>query len=117
MSRRFNQTKIRKEKKKNHNYILDERRPLEIDLQESISNRPKAALLKRQGGERLGKSLGKRSWQVRCKETSASEPLMTCRNMHRRYQNQGGPGILGQVWQEPVYGPYGIRHKGGVTLH
>ena len=54
----------RKEKETNQNYILDERRPLELDLHELISNRPEAAFLKRQGGERLGKSLGRRLGQV-----------------------------------------------------
>ena len=37
----------------------DEGRPLEAGLQEQASNLPKAALVKSQGGERLGKATAK----------------------------------------------------------
>ena len=51
-----------------------------------------------------------------CKETSASEPLKTCRKVHRRRQNRVGLVSPGEVWEIPVYCPDGVRHEGGVTL-
>ena len=59
---------------------------------------------------------GPRSGQVRIKETSASEPLMTCRKEQRWRQNRVGLVNPGQVWELPAYGPDGVRHEGGVTL-
>jgi len=41
---------------------------------------PKAALVKSQGGERLGKGMD-RTCQVKIKETNVSEPLMRCRKV------------------------------------
>ena len=49
---------------------------------------PKAALVKSQGGERLGKGIGK-SCQVKIKETNVSEPLMRCRK-HKDDIKTGG---------------------------
>lgn len=51
-----------------------------------------------------------------CKETSVSEPLKTCRKVHKWRQNRVGFVSPGQVWEIPVYGPDGVRHEGGVTL-
>lgn len=45
-----------------------------------------------------------------------SEPLKTCRKVHRWRQNRVGFVSPGQVWEIPVYGPDGVRHEGGVTL-
>ncbi len=53
---------------------------------------------------------------MRCKETSASEPLKTCRKVHRWRQNRVGFVSPGEVWEIPVYCPDGVRHEGGVTL-
>lgn len=55
--------------------------------------------------------------QVRIKETNASEPLMTCRNVSKRCRKRGldlCPVISG--WRKPADWPTGIRHEGGVTL-
>ena len=51
MSRRFRT----KGEGTNRNYIIDERRPFGIGLQERVPNHPESALLKRQGSERSGK--------------------------------------------------------------
>ena len=48
---------------------------------------PRAAVVKSDGGERRGKGRT-RSGQVRCKETSVSEPLKTCRKVQRWRQNR-----------------------------
>ena len=55
--------------------------------------------------------------QVRLKETNASEPLMTCRNVFHRRRNRDlvfYPASKG--WGEPADCPTGVRHEGGVTL-
>ena len=55
--------------------------------------------------------------QVRLKETNASEPLMTCRNVFRRRRNRDSdfcPAI--KDWEMPADCPIGVRHEGGVTL-
>jgi len=54
---------------------------------------------------------------VRLKETSASEPLMTCRNVFYRRRNRDldfYPASKGGG--EPADCPTGVRHEGGVTL-
>jgi hypothetical protein len=51
------------------------------------------------------------------KETNASEPLMTCRNVFHRRRNRDldfYPASKG--WEVPADGPTGVRHEGGVTL-
>ena len=45
-----------------------------------------------------------------------SEPLKTCRKVHKWRQNREGLVSPGEVWEIPVYGPDGVRHGGGVTL-
>ncbi len=52
---------------------------------------------------------------MRVKETSGSEPLMTCRK--GRDDVKTGRELLAQekAWKEPVYWPGGVRHEGGVT--
>jgi hypothetical protein len=55
--------------------------------------------------------------QVCLKETNASEPLMTCRNVSHRRRNRDldfYPASKG--WEVPADGPTGVRHEGGVTL-
>ena len=55
--------------------------------------------------------------QVWLKETNASEPLMTCRNVFHRRRNRDldfYPASKG--WEVPADGPTGVRHEGGVTL-
>ena len=49
------------------------------------------------------------------KETNASKPLMTCRNVSDRRQNRDldfCPASKG--WGEPADCPTGVRHEGGV---
>ena len=55
------------------NCTRDEGGPLEIGLQEQVSNHLRVARVKSPCGERLRKSHGIRSWQVRIKETSESK--------------------------------------------
>ncbi len=61
---------------------------------------------------------GGRSFRQVClKETNASEPLMTCRNVFYRRQNRDldfYPASKG--WEVPADCPTGVRHEGGVTL-
>ena len=61
---------------------------------------------------------GGRSFRQVClKETNASEPLMTCRNIFYRRRNRDldfYPASKG--WEVPADGPTGVRHEGGVTL-
>jgi hypothetical protein len=61
---------------------------------------------------------GGRSFRQVClKETNASEPLMTCRNVFHRRRNRDldfYPASKG--WEVPADGPTGVRHEGGVTL-
>ena len=61
---------------------------------------------------------GGRSFRQVClKETNASEPLMTCRNILYRRRNRDldfYPASKG--WEVPADGPTGVRHEGGVTL-
>ena len=60
---------------------------------------------------------GGRSFRQVClKETNASEPLMTCRNILYRRRNRDldfYPASKG--WEVPADGPTGVRHEGGVT--
>ena len=55
--------------------------------------------------------------QVSVRETSASEPLMTCR---KGIQMTSKPrvifGTLGQVRGKAAYCPVGVRHEDGVNL-
>ena len=51
------------------------------------------------------------------KETNASEPLMTCRNVfHRRRNRDLDVYPASKGWEVPADGPTGVRHEGGVTL-
>jgi hypothetical protein len=61
---------------------------------------------------------GGRSFRQVClKETNASEPLMTCRNVfHRRRNRDLDVYPASKGWEVPADGPTGVRHKGGVTL-
>ena len=55
--------------------------------------------------------------QVRLKETNASEPLMTCRNVFRRRRNRDLDFCpASKDWEAPADCPIGVRHEGGVTL-
>ena len=65
----------------------------------------------------VGAKGGARLRQVSLKETNASEPLMTCRNVFRRRRNREfdfSPASKG--WEVPADCPTGVRHEGGVTL-
>ena len=76
---------------------------------------PQAARVKSPGGERCGKG-GARLRQVRLKETNASEPLMTCRNVFRRRRNRDSDFCpASKDWEAPADCPIGVRHEGGVT--
>lgn len=61
---------------------------------------------------------GGRSFRQVClKETNASEPLMTCRNVfHRRRNRDLDVYPASKGWEVPADGPTGVRHEGGVTL-
>ena len=61
---------------------------------------------------------GGRSFRQVClKETNASEPLMTCRNVsHRRRNRDLDVCPASKGWEVPADGPTGVRHEGGVTL-
>ena len=54
--------------------------------------------------------------QVKCTETSVSEPLRTCRKVLGDVKTGGSFVTPGAVWEEPVDCPHGVRHGGGVTL-
>ncbi|MBK7677087.1 MAG: IS66 family transposase zinc-finger binding domain-containing protein [Candidatus Accumulibacter sp.] len=96
-------------------FTKDEGRPLEVGLQEQASNRHKLRELRVPVVSVAGKG-GARLRQVRVKETNASEPLMTCRNVYNRRRNREGVIGPGQGWGKPDYCPTGVRHEGGVTL-
>ena len=49
-------------------------------------------------------------------ETSGSEPSTTCRKSLDDVKTGGSFVIPGAVWEEPVYCPHGVRHRGGVTV-
>ncbi len=96
-------------------FTKDEGRPLEVGLQEQASNRHKLRALRAPVVSVAGNG-GARLRQVRFKETNASEPLMTCRNVYKRRRNREGVVGPGQGWGKPDYCPTGVRHEGGVTL-
>jgi hypothetical protein len=54
--------------------------------------------------------------QVKSTETSVSEPLRTCRKSLGDVKTGGSFVNPGGVWEEPVYCPHGVRHRGGVTV-
>jgi hypothetical protein len=54
---------------------------------------------------------------VRCRETSASEPLMKCRKRIDDVETGGKSLTRDESGRWPDYYPDGIRHEGGVTLH
>jgi hypothetical protein len=53
---------------------------------------------------------------VRCRETSASEPLMKCRKRMDDVKTGGRSLTREESGGCPDYCPDGIRHEGGVTL-
>jgi hypothetical protein len=53
---------------------------------------------------------------VNCRETSASEPLMTCRKRMDDVETGGKLLTREESGGWPDYCPDGIRHEGGVTL-
>ena len=55
-------------------------------------------------------------YQVRIMKTNKREPSFKCRKNCRRYQNWGCFVAPGRVWGEPVYCPYGTRHRDGVSI-
>ena len=69
-------------------FTKDEGRPLGVGLQERAPNRHKLRGLRAFVVSVAGKG-GARLRQVRVKETNASEPLMTCRNVFRWRRNRG----------------------------
>ncbi len=65
----------------------------------------------------VGGKRRKKFRQVWPRETNASEPLMTCRNVLYRRRNRDldfHPASKG--WGAPADCPTGVRHEGGVTL-
>ena len=73
----------------NRCFTKDEGRPLEVGLQEQASNHHKLCELRVLVVSVAGNG-GARLRQVRFKETNASEPLMTCRNVYNRRRNREG---------------------------
>jgi hypothetical protein len=57
-----------------------------------------------------------RGCQGKGTETSASKPLKTCRKYLGDVKTGGSFVTPGAVWEEPVYCPHGVRHRGGVTV-
>ena len=93
----------------------DEGRPLGAGDQEQASNHCELLPLRAVVVSVAGKG-GTRSRQVRSGETSASEPLMTCRNSQDDVETGGmvvAPGTSSGGALEP--GPGGIRLGGGVN--
>ena len=93
----------------------DEGRPLGAGDQEQASNHCELLPLRAVVVSVAGKG-GTRSRQVRSGETSASEPLMTCRNSQDDVETGGmvvAPGTSSGGAPEP--GPSGIRLGGGVN--
>lgn len=45
-----------------------------------------------------------------------SEPLMKCRKKLQWRRNRDESWVPGRVWEEPAYGPDGVRHIGGASL-
>jgi len=45
-----------------------------------------------------------------------TEPLLKCRKLLNRHQNQGVRVFLGLVRKETAYCPTGDRHEGGMNL-
>jgi len=70
-------------------FTKDEGRPLEVGLQEQASNHHKLRELRVLVVSVAGNG-GARLRQVRFKETNASEPLMTCRNVYNRRRDREG---------------------------
>ena len=68
-------------------FTKDEGRPLGVSLQERAPNRHKLRGLRAFVVSVAGKG-GARLRQVRVKETNASEPLMTCRNVSKWRRNR-----------------------------
>src|ERR1019366_564830 len=54
--------------------------------------------------------------QVRVRETNKSEPPFKHRYELKRHQNWGLKTLSRGAWKEPVYGPCGVRCRGGVNL-
>ena len=96
------------------NCTRDEGRSLGTGLQEQVPNRLKLRGLRARVVNVEEKA--RKPCQVRIKETSASEPLLTCRNVFRRRQNRDEVIGPGSVPAGPAYGWGGVRHEGGVTL-
>jgi hypothetical protein len=68
--------------------MRDESRSLELALQDVGSNHRKLLRHNGRGSERFGKGRA-RLCQVRAEETSASEPLMTCRKRRDDVKTRG----------------------------
>ena len=94
--------------------MRDEGRSLGAGLQERASNHLKLRWLRARVVSVKDKSRHKIA-QVWIRETSASEPLMRCRNteMTSKLEASLTPG---QAQGEPADCLGGVRHKGGVTL-
>ena len=72
-------------------------RPFEIGFQEQVSNHLKLLSSKAMVVSVEEKADSIR--QVRCKETSVSEPLKTCRKVQRWRQNRAGFVSPGEIWK------------------
>lgn len=95
--------------------VRDEGRPLEAGGQEQASNhrklrRSRAVVVS------VAEKAGLRFRQVGSAETSASEPLMTCRKRMDDVETGGMSLTRDKSGRCPDFGPDGIRHGGGVTV-
>jgi transposase InsO family protein len=95
-------------------FIRDEGRPLGVGLQEQASNHPKLRR-SRAAVVSVGGKGGARLRQVRIRETNASEPLMTCRNVSSDVETGTRISVPRSGWGRPAYRSTGVRHEGGVT--
>ena len=77
----------RHRRRRNRCFIKDEGRPLEVGLREQASNRHELRGLRAFVVSVAGKG-GVKLHQVGIRETNASEPLMTCRNVFGRCRNR-----------------------------
>jgi hypothetical protein len=97
-------------------FIGDGGRPSGVGLQGQTSNRHKLRGSRALVVSVVGKGGGILR-QVRLRETNASEPLMTCRNVFRRRRNRDSDFYpASKDWEAPADCPIGVRHEGGVTL-
>ena len=96
--------------------MRDEGRPFGVGFQERASNHSKLLRLRAVVVSVGVKASGMNPEQVWIRETNASEPLLTRRNVETCRQNQGRFFALGQACRIPGYWAGGGRRAEGVNL-